>query len=115
MRLPDSRHLERSSSLARLRRAVRFTIVRAVLGALALGAAGVAAGPQAATVTARPPLEAVPAAPVSRAQRVRLRKCDAEARSRRLHGRKRHAFVQECIAPKPKPAKAPVRQARASH
>jgi hypothetical protein len=74
-----------------------------------------AAGPQGTTVTARPPLEAVPAAAVTRAQRARIRKCDAKARMRRLHGRARQTFVQNCIASRPKVTKAPIGESRASH
>jgi len=82
---------------------------------MALAAAGVTAGPQGATVTARPPLEAVPAAQVTRALRARLRKCDAKARARRLHGRGRQTFVQHCVASLPKATKGPAAQPRAPH
>ncbi|MGH8149404.1 MAG: PsiF family protein [Steroidobacteraceae bacterium] len=97
--------------LAPLRVAAPALATAAALAALALPIAltrpaAVAAEPPATTVTARPPLEAVPAAstaPMTRAQRARVRQCDAAAKSKRLDGHERQQFIQACLHPHPKP------------
>jgi len=55
------------------------------------------AGVRAATVTAQPPLEAVPAAPAGPAAQSKLRRCAAAARAKHLHGGERDAFVKSCM------------------
>jgi psiF repeat len=102
MRSPPSKLLLHLTALAVL--ALQIVLTRP--------ATAIAAEPPATTVTARPPLEAVPAAstaPMTRAQRARVRQCDAAAKSKRLDGHKRQQFIQACLHPQPKPrvAKAP--------
>lgn len=78
----------------------------AMLAAASLAAhAAVPADPH--TVTARPPLEAVPATPAARAQQAKLRRCTAAARTKHLRGKPREAFVRRCMTPeRPAPAAA---------
>ncbi len=92
---------------------LRRTLIaaRAVIAACAVFAtctalAGIADAPlgagttSPATVTARPPLEAVPATPDARAQQLRLRSCTTAARAKHLHGKARVAFVKACMTPR---------------
>ncbi len=79
------------------------------MSAVALPAHTSSSATSSATVTARPPLEAVPAAPITRAQQARTRQCDDEAKSRRLRGEKREAFIKSCLAPRRAAAARPSR------
>ena len=59
-------------------------------------------------VTARPPLQVVPAAPAGAASvQQRMRQCNSVADARKLHDAARESFVRSCMAthrPAPKPA-----------
>jgi len=54
-------------------------------------------------VTARPPLVAVPAPPMTKAMQTRMHQCTAVAHSRQLHGKQRDAYMRSCAAAKHAP------------
>jgi psiF repeat len=88
---------------------VRGVFIAAACVVLAGGGA-VACAADAATptvVTARPPLEAVPATPGAPAHQSRLRRCAAAARAKHLSGQTRESYVKSCTSGQhPIPAKA---------
>jgi hypothetical protein len=50
-------------------------------------------------VTATPPLQAVPATPVSKNVQQRMRRCNAVADGRKLQSAPRETFIKTCMAP----------------
>lgn len=50
-------------------------------------------------VTATPPLQAVPATPVSKNVQARMRSCNASADGRKLQSTSRETFIKSCMAP----------------
>jgi hypothetical protein len=52
----------------------------------------------APTVTARPPIEAVPIQTPAQLSAERSRQCEAHADARKLEGPSHQSFVQECVA-----------------
>ncbi|MGB6452202.1 MAG: PsiF family protein [Steroidobacteraceae bacterium] len=85
-------------SVARLARGAAAAL--ALLSVTASPAFAAAGGTLAATVTARPPLEAVPAASLTPAQRARARECTAAAKAHQLQGEKRASFIKSCMTPR---------------
>ena len=61
----------------------------------------------APTVAARPPLEAVPVATPAQASRERMRQCEQDTAERKLDGKARQMFLQNCIALHPGEASPP--------
>lgn len=112
-RPPDSRCDEVSAARLRLRRAARWA-AQFLLGTTWIAATAIASSPRTAAVTARPPLEAIPASSVTRAQQARQRRCDAAATAKRLKDRERRRFVRACMAPKVKAAETAAHTARTS-
>ena len=55
--------------------------------------------PVAHPVTATPPLQAVPATPVSKSVQARMRGCNATADARKLQSSARETFLKSCMAP----------------
>ena len=53
-----------------------------------------------APVTATPPLQVVPAAPVSRNVQQRMRACNTTADTRKLRAAARETFIKGCMAPR---------------
>ena len=51
-------------------------------------------------VTATPPLQAVPATPVSKNVQARMRGCNATADARKLQATPRETFIKSCMAPR---------------
>jgi len=51
-------------------------------------------------VQARPPLQAVPTTPLTRAVQDHMRQCNADADKRKLQGAPRETFVKSCMQPK---------------
>ena len=51
-------------------------------------------------VQARPPLQAVPTTPLTRAVQEHMRQCNAEADKRKLQGAPRETFVKSCMQPR---------------
>jgi hypothetical protein len=51
-------------------------------------------------VTATPPLQAVPATPVSKNVQQRMRGCNASADARKLQATARETFIKSCMAPR---------------
>ena len=51
-------------------------------------------------VTATPPLQAVPATPVSKNVQARMRGCNAGADARKLQSTARETFIKSCMAPR---------------
>jgi len=59
-------------------------------------------------VTATPPLQAVPATPVSKNVQTRMRGCNAVADSKKLQTTARETFIRTCMAPHhPRPISRP--------
>jgi len=76
----------------------RALLCCAVLAAAAL-AQGAAPGDSApAAVTARPPLQAMPATRVSGQVQQRMRACNAQADAKRLAAAPRESFIKGCMA-----------------
>jgi hypothetical protein len=68
---------------------------------LILAAAAAAAdpsGPAAHPVTATPPLQVVPATPVSKNVQQRMRNCNGSADARKLTATARETFIKSCMA-----------------
>ena len=65
-------------------------------------------------VTATPPLQAVPATPVSKKVQQRMRACNASADARKLQATARETFIKSCMAPRHghAPAASPSRTRR---
>jgi hypothetical protein len=51
-------------------------------------------------VTATPPLQAIPATPVSKSAQRRMRDCNATADTRKLASTARESFIKTCMAPR---------------
>jgi len=51
-------------------------------------------------VTATPPLQAVPATPVSKSVQARMRGCNATADAKKLQATARETFLKSCMAPR---------------
>ncbi|HTV78484.1 MAG TPA: PsiF family protein [Steroidobacteraceae bacterium] len=58
-------------------------------------------------VTATPPLQAVPATPVSRSVQQRMRSCNASADARKLQATARETFLKSCMARRVRGASRP--------
>jgi hypothetical protein len=89
------------------RRAAPFNR-RILAGALLVLAAGIGLAAQLAradstiahAVTATPPLQAVPATPVSKNLQQRMRGCNASADAKKLQTGARETFIKSCMAPR---------------
>ncbi len=66
--------------------------------ALAMQMAHADSGTVAPSVTARPPLQAVPATPVSKSVQQRMRGCNATADAKKLQTTARETFIKSCMA-----------------
>ncbi|HTY48918.1 MAG TPA: PsiF family protein [Steroidobacteraceae bacterium] len=77
-------------------------LARTLLCCAALAAAAVHAAPPGGSapgpVTARPPLQAMPATRVSRQVQQRMRACNAQADTRKLTAAPRESFIKGCMA-----------------
>jgi len=51
-------------------------------------------------VQARPPLQAVPTTPLTKATQERMRQCNAQADKSKLQGERRETFVKGCMQPR---------------
>jgi hypothetical protein len=90
------------SSLQHLRiSALATTCALLILGSLTARSADVVTPAQ--PVTARPPLVAVPAPPMTKAMQTRMHQCTAAAHSKQLHGKERDAYMRTCAAAKHAP------------
>jgi hypothetical protein len=58
------------------------------------------AGTTTPPVTATPPLQVVPATPVSKNVQLRMRGCNAAADAKKLAAAGRETFIKSCMAPK---------------
>jgi hypothetical protein len=67
----------------------------ALLIALAISGVRADTGP----VTATPPLQVVPATPVSRNVQQRMRACNTSADAKKLSAATRETFIKSCMAP----------------
>jgi hypothetical protein len=65
----------------------------------AAAAAADPAGPATHAVTATPPLQVVPATPVSKNVQQRMRNCNGSADARKLTASARETFIKSCMAP----------------
>jgi hypothetical protein len=65
---------------------------------LAMQMAHADSGPVAHPVTATPPLQAVPATPVSKNVQARMRGCNATADAKKLQATARETFLKSCMA-----------------
>jgi psiF repeat len=66
--------------------------------ALAMQMARADAGTVAPPVTATPPLQAVPATPISKNVQQRMRGCNATADAKKLQTAVRETFIKNCMA-----------------
>jgi len=66
---------------------------------IALAISNVRADTGPRPVTATPPLQVVPATPVSRNVQQRMRACNTSADARKLHAAARETFIKSCMAP----------------
>ena len=66
--------------------------------ALAMPIAHADSGTVAHPVTATPPLQAVPATPVSKTVQQRMRGCNATADAKKLANAARETFIKSCMA-----------------
>jgi hypothetical protein len=66
---------------------------------LALVIPGVRADTASRPVTATPPVQVVPATPVSRNVQQRMRACNSSADAKKLHAAVRETFIKSCMAP----------------
>ena len=77
----------------------RLLVVTAAI-LLAMQMAHADSGTVAHPVTATPPLQAVPATPVSKNVQQRMRGCNATADARKLQATVRETFIKGCMAPR---------------
>ncbi|HEY6454616.1 MAG TPA: PsiF family protein [Steroidobacteraceae bacterium] len=66
----------------------------------ALAIPGVRADTLTAPVTATPPVQVVPATPVSRSVQQRMRACNSTADAKKLRAAARETFIKGCMAPR---------------
>ena len=77
----------------------RLLVVTAAI-VLAMPMAHADSGTVAHPVTATPPLQAVPATPVSKSVQARMRGCNATADAKKLQATARETFIKGCMAPR---------------
>lgn len=75
-----------------------FVLTAAIV--LAMQTAHADSGTVAHPVTATPPLQAVPATPVSKNVQQRMRGCNATADAKKLQATARETFLKSCMAPR---------------
>jgi len=92
--------------------ALATTCALLILGSLAARSADVVTAAQ--PVTARPPLVAVPAPPMTKALQTRMHQCTAAAHAKQLHGKERDAYMRSCAAAKHAPSVPPQQTAKAA-